>query len=80
MEGRCKDCVFWKELTDPDHIGLFFENYGGLGKCSCKKFIFFDRFQDSCEFDGFYYYDYEDYKGGFYSAFLFSCIHFKVRP
>ena len=80
MEGLCADCVFWEALTEPDHEGLLFINYTGLGKCSCEKFKFFDRFQDPCELDAFYYYDYDEYKAGFYPAQHFGCIHFKARP
>ena len=80
MEGRCKDCDFWKAKTKSGHYGLFFKNYRGLGKCSCKKFIQFSRFQDPCDPEGFYFYDYEEYKAGFYPADNFGCIHFKARP
>ena len=79
MQGLCKDCDFWAALTEPEHDYLLFENYEGLGKCSCQKFIYFDRFQGPCEHNGFYYFDFEEYKAGFYSADEFGCIHFKAR-
>lgn len=62
--GRCKECKYW--LHDK----------GGIGLCTCEKFVFVDEPEKTPK-DGIAYHDTDGYQTEFETGEDFGCIHFK---
>jgi hypothetical protein len=65
MNNVCIDCTHWKKTVDNDKVIK--------GKCSCEKFVY----DDLCPIDGLEYWDFENYKAGFYTGPNFGCVHWE---